>query len=118
MIKHHKSSIEQTLQDFCHKYSISERLDKQQSLEFLRKLEIEINPLRHELELTFTDRYREVMQTGASVSHDPKWEAKYLDLSIRITSVEQLEKFKQAVMKMNYQDFLHIMQGATLHADQ
>ncbi len=118
MIKHHKSSIEQTLQDFCHKYSIAEKLDKQQSLEFLRKLEIEMNPLRHELELAFTDRYREVMQTGASVSHDPKWEAKYLDLAIRITSEEQLEKFKHALKTMTYQDFMSIMQGATLHADQ
>jgi len=118
MIKRHQSSIEQTLQDFCHKYSITEPLDKQQSLEFLRKLEIEMNPLRHELELAFTNRYREVLQTGASVSHDPKWEAKYLDLSIRITSEEQLEKFKHSLKSMSYQDFLTIMQGATLHANQ
>jgi hypothetical protein len=118
MIKHHLLNLELTYQTYKQKFSITHKLDKTQTLHFLHQLEIEMNPLRHQLEQTFKQRYLEVTKTGANVSHDPKWEAKYLDLSIRITSVEQLEKFKQAVMKMNYQDFLHIMQGATLHADQ
>jgi hypothetical protein len=100
------------------KFIFQDKLDKQETLKLIHELEIKLNPLRYHLEQTFQHSYQALSDTGTKVGHDPKWEAKYLDLSIRITSEEQFDKFKHALTQSSYQDFLKIMQGATLHADQ
>lgn len=98
---------EMKLESYIERYS----KPKERSLALIQDLEKRLNPFREKLNTKFSNITNELVAAGARVSTDPRWENKYIDISLRVTSQQQLQNFNTACSRLNYKDYLNILEG-------